>query len=81
MQYRASRRNYINGHPKRKDYVYMLREKERKLDRKGSVQSVESRTSEVMILRRHTIERPLEKKDRPLSERESAREERKSKMR
>lgn len=53
----------------------MLREEERKLDGKGGVKSIESRMSEVMILRQHVVERLLARNDKPLSKNELAREE------
>ena len=65
----------IENDKRQRDYTYVEREEEHKLDGKGEVKSTESRTSEVMILYEHQVERLIAKNDKPLSEKDNAKEE------
>jgi hypothetical protein len=66
---------YIDNNKKQKDYIYVQREEQRKLDSKGQVKSVESRTSEVMILHQQKVERLIARNDTPLSKRQAVKQE------
>ncbi len=50
-----------------RDYTYVQREEEHKLDGKGQVNKIESRTSEVLVVYGEQIERLIAKDDKPLS--------------
>src|SRR5438046_1753276 len=50
-----------------RDYTYIQREEEHKLDSHGQVKKTESRTSEVLQIYGEQVERLIEKDDRPLS--------------
>ena len=67
----------VENDKRQRDYTYGEREEEHKLDGKGQLKSTESRTSEVMILYEHHVERLVAKNDKPLSEKDNAKEERK----
>jgi len=69
--------NDIENDKKQRNYTYIQREEERKLNRKGEVQSTESKTSEVMILYGSQVERLIAKNDKPLSEKDAAKEDEK----
>jgi hypothetical protein len=69
--------NDIENDKKQRNYTYIQREEERKLNRKGEVQSTASKTSEVMILYGSQVERLIAKNDKPLSEKEAAQEDEK----
>lgn len=72
---REAAENDIENDKRRRDYTYVQREEERKLDGKGQVKSSESHTSEVMILYQQQVERLIAKNDKPLSEKENGKEE------
>ena len=57
------------------DYTYIERVEEHKLNGKGEVQSSETRTREVMVVYGEQIERLIDKNDKPLSEKDAAKEE------
>jgi len=59
---------------KQRDYTYIEREEEHRLDGKGQVKSTEVRTSEVMMLYGDQIERLIAKNDKPLSAKDAAKE-------
>jgi hypothetical protein len=65
----------IENDKKQNDYTYIQREEEHKLDGKGEVKSSESRTHEVMVLYGEQVQRLIAKDDKPLSEKDTAREE------
>jgi hypothetical protein len=65
----------IENDKKQNDYTYIQREEEHKLDGKGEVKSSESKTREVMVLYGEQIQRLVAKDDKPLSEKDTAREE------
>ncbi|MGH9501395.1 MAG: hypothetical protein ACRD20_00945 [Terriglobales bacterium] len=60
---------------KQRQYTYIEREEEHKLDGKGQVKSSESKTHEIMVLYGEQVERLIAKDDKPLSEKDAAKEE------
>jgi hypothetical protein len=60
---------------KRKDYTYTQREEEHTLDGKGQVKKTEVRTREVLMIYGEQVERLIAKDDKPLSDRDAAKEE------
>jgi len=60
---------------RQRDYTYIQREEERKLDGSGRVKSTEVRTNEVMVLYDEPVERLITKDDKPLSGKDAAKEE------
>src|SRR5205807_4804894 len=60
---------------KQRDYTYIERTEEHRLDGKGNLKSTEARTREIMIVYQEPIERLVEKDDKPLSEKDAAKEE------
>ena len=62
---------------KQRDYTYVQREEEHKLDGKGQVKSTEVKTSEIMELYGEQIERLIAKDDKPLSDKDAKKEEEK----
>jgi len=60
---------------KQRDYTYIEREVERKLDGKGQTKSTETKTYEVLEIYGEQVERLIEKDDKPLSEKDAAKEE------
>ena len=58
-----------------RDYTYIQREEEHKLDGQGKVKKVESRTSEVLVIYGEQVERLVAKDDKPLSAEETKKEE------
>lgn len=65
----------LENDKKQREYTYIEREEEHKLDGKGQVKSSESKTSEIMVLYGEQIQRLIAKDDKPLSEKDAAREE------
>jgi len=64
----------IDNDKRQRDYTYIEREEEHKLDGKGATKSVESKTHEVMVLYHEPVERLIAKDDKPLSEKDAAKE-------
>jgi hypothetical protein len=60
-----------------RDYTYIERDEEHKLDGKGEVKSTEVNTYEVMELYGEQVQRLIAKDDKPLSEKDAAKEEEK----
>ena len=60
---------------KQRDYTYVERVEEHRLNGKGEVQKTEVRTSEIMMLYGDQVERLIAKDDKPLSEKDAAKEE------
>lgn len=58
-----------------RDYTYIQREEEHKLDSHGQVKKIESRTSEVLVVYGEQVERLIAKDDKPLSADEAKKEE------
>lgn len=64
----------IENDKRQRDYTYIEREEEHKLNGKGATKSVESKTHEVMVLYHEPVERLIAKDDKPLSEKDAAKE-------
>ena len=62
---------------KQRDYLYVERDEERTLDRKGHVKSTEIKTYEVMDLYGDQVQRLIAKDDKPLSDQDARKEEKK----
>jgi len=60
-----------------RDYSYIQREEERKLNGKGEVQSTETRTYDVLMLYGEEVRRQIEKNDKPIPAKDAAKEEEK----
>jgi hypothetical protein len=65
----------IENDKKQNDYTYIQREEEHKLDGKGEVKSSESKTEEIMVLYGEQVRRLIAKDDKPLPEKDVAKEE------
>jgi hypothetical protein len=59
---------------KQRDYTYIEREEEHRLDGKGQAKSTETKTNEVMMLYGDQIERLIARNDKPLSAKDAAKE-------
>ena len=62
----------IENDKKQRDYTYIQREEEHKLDDKGQVKSSESRTYEIMVLYEEQVRKLVAKNDKPLGESDAA---------
>jgi hypothetical protein len=60
-----------------RDYTYIERDEEHKLDGKGEVKSTEVKTYDVMELYGEQVQRLIEKDDKPLDQKDAAKEEEK----
>ena len=60
-----------------RDYTYIERDEQHNLDGKGKVKSTEAKTYEVMELYSEQVQRLIEKDDKPLPEKDKAKEEEK----
>ena len=69
--------NDIENDKEQRDYTYTEHEAQRRLDGKGQVTSNESNTYEVMMLYGEQVRRRIAHNDKPLSEKENAKEEEK----
>jgi hypothetical protein len=67
----------IENDKRLRDYTYVERDDERKLDGKGQVKSTEVRTYDVMELYGEQVQRLIEKDDKPLDAKDAAKEEEK----
>jgi hypothetical protein len=67
----------LENDQKQRDYTYTQREEERRLDGRGQVKSVETKTSEIMELYGEQVARLVAKDDKPLSAKDAAKEEQK----
>ncbi|MBZ5679419.1 MAG: outer membrane lipoprotein-sorting protein [Acidobacteriia bacterium] len=67
----------VENDKRQRDYTYIEREVENKLDGKGQVKSTEAKTYEVLEIYGEQVQRLIEKDDKPLSEKEAAKEEEK----
>jgi hypothetical protein len=67
----------LENDKKQRDYTYVEREEEHKRNGKGEVESSETRTYDVMMLYGEQVRRLVNKNDRPLPEKDAAREEEK----
>jgi hypothetical protein len=67
----------IENDKKQRDYTYIERDVENKLDGKGQTKSTETKTYEVLEIYGEQVQRLIEKDDKPISEKEAAKEEEK----
>jgi len=67
----------IENDKRQRDYTYIERSEEHKLNGKGDVASTETKTYEVMEIYGEPVERLIAKNDKPLSEKDAAKEEEK----
>jgi hypothetical protein len=67
----------IENDKRLRDYTYIERDEEHKLDGKGQVKSTEAKTYEVMELYGEQVQRLIAKDDKPLDSKEAANEEEK----
>ena len=67
----------IENDKRQRDYTYIEREVDRKLDGKGETKSTEAKTYEVLQVYGEQVQRLIEKDDKPLSEKDAAKEEEK----
>jgi len=74
---RAVAENDIANDLKQRDYAYLQREEEHKLDGQGNEKSRETRDYEIMMLYGQGVRRLIARNDKPLSAEESAKEEKK----
>ena len=74
---RAVAENDIANDLKQRDYAYLQREEEHKLDGQGNEKSRETRDYEIMMLYGQGVRRLIARNDKPLSAQESAKEEKK----
>jgi hypothetical protein len=72
---RVVAQNYRDNYKKLRDYTYTDREVTQKLDGNGQVKSTETKTFEVMELYGEPVARLVEKDDKPLNEKDGAKEE------
>ena len=64
----------IENDKRQRDYTYIQRSEEHKLDGQGQVKSTEVKTSEVMEIYGEQVERLIEKDGKPLAEKEASKE-------
>ena len=74
---RAVAENDIANDLKQRDYTYLQREEEHKLDGQGHEKSLETRNFEIMMLYGQQVRRLIARNDKPLSAEEAAKEEKK----
>jgi hypothetical protein len=69
--------NDMENDKRQRDYTYIEREEQHKLDGKGQTKSVEIKTSEILELYGEPVERLISKDDKPLPEKDAQKEEEK----
>lgn len=69
--------NDIQNDKKQRDYTYIERDVENSLDGKGRTKHTETKTYEVLNIYGEQVQRLIEKDDKPISEKEAAKEEEK----
>jgi len=74
---RHTAENDMENDKHQRDYTYIQREEQHKLDGKGQVKSTEIKTSEIMELYGEQVERLIAKDDKPLSDKDNRKEEEK----
>lgn len=74
---RRSAEKDIENNKQRRDYTYIQRVEEHKLDGDGKVKSSETRTLEVMVLYEDQVRKLIARDDKPLSEKDAAKEDEK----
>ncbi len=67
----------IENDKKQRDYTYIQREEEHKLDGKSEIKSSESRTYEIMVLYEEQVRKLIAKDDKPLSDSDARKEDEK----
>jgi hypothetical protein len=72
---RQTAANDMENDKRQRDYTYIEREEQHKLDGKGQVKSTEIKTSEIMELYGEQVERLISKDDKPLSDKDNKKEE------
>ncbi|MBV9480185.1 MAG: hypothetical protein JO249_05460 [Acidobacteria bacterium] len=72
---RVSADHDLENDKRQRDYTYLEREEQHKLDGKGRVKSTEVRTSEVLMIYGEQVERLIAKDDKPLSAKDAGKEE------
>jgi hypothetical protein len=72
---RQTAANDMENDKRQRDYTYIQREEQHKLDGKGQVKSTEIKTSEIMELYGEQVERLISKDDKPLSDKDNKKEE------
>ena len=75
--FRYAQDREVENEKRLRDYTYIEREEEHKLDGKGQVKKVESRTSEVLEIYGEQVERLIAKDDKPLPDKDAKKEEEK----
>jgi hypothetical protein len=74
---RHTAENDMENDKRQRDYTYVQREEQHKLDGKGQAKSTEIKTSEIMELYGEQVERLISKDDKPLSDKDNKKEEEK----
>lgn len=69
--------NDMENDKRQRDYTYIERDVENSLDGKGNTKSTETKTYEVLNIYGEQVQRLIEKNDKPISEKEAAKEEEK----
>ncbi len=72
---RRTAQNATANQKKARDYTFIQRVEQRKLDGEGAVKSVETTTSEIMVLYGEQVARVIERNDKPLSDKDRQKEE------
>lgn len=67
--------NDMENDKRQRDYTYVERDVENSLDGKGKTKSTETKTYEVLNIYGEQVQRLIEKDDKPISEKEAAKEE------
>lgn len=67
--------NDLENDKKQRDYTYIERDVENSLDGKGRTKSTETKTYEVLEIDGEQVQRLIEKDDKPISDKEAAKEE------
>jgi len=74
---RSAAEKDIENDKKQRNYTYIQREDEHKLDGKGQVKSTESRTYEIMVLYEEPVRKLVAKDEKPLSDNDAKKEDEK----
>jgi hypothetical protein len=69
--------NDMENDKRQRDYTYIQREEQHKLDGQGQIKSTETKTTEIMELYGEPVERLISKDDKPLSDKDARKEEEK----
>jgi len=75
--FRAVAEKDMENDKRQREYTYIQRSEEHKLDGKGQVKSTESKTSEVLNIYGEEVERLIARDDKPISEKDAAKEDKK----